>query len=192
MRIRLAFIFPAVAAMLVILGGVALSSFMPQSATAKGNGADWPRYTGDLAGTRFSTLKQINTQNVQTLTSAFTVAGVGSQETPIVINGVMYVSTPGGVLAVEADTGKEVWRYGPVPVPGGGGGRGARGALRPRRTARPDVRPLRDGGATGSRYSPQAPGNDRYAVDSWRGLLARRWNDCPAHLLCMSGHKLSR
>ena len=67
MRIRFAFIFPAVAAMVVILGGVTLSSFMPQSATAKGNGADWPRYTGDLAGTRFSTLKQINTQNVQTL-----------------------------------------------------------------------------------------------------------------------------
>jgi len=46
MRIRFAFIFPAVIAMLVILGNVALSSFMPQSATAKGNGADWPRYTG--------------------------------------------------------------------------------------------------------------------------------------------------
>jgi quinoprotein glucose dehydrogenase len=127
MRIRLAFIFPALASMLMILGGVALSSFMPQSATAKGNGADWPRYTGDLAGTRFSTLKQINTQNVQTLASAFTVAGVGGEETPIVVNGVMYVSTAGGVLAVEADTGKEVWRYGPVPVPGGGG-RGGRGA----------------------------------------------------------------
>jgi len=107
MRIRIAFIFPAMAAMLVVLGGVALSSFMPQSATAKGNGADWPRYTGDLAGTRFSTLKQINAQNVQTLTSAFTVTGVGSQETPIVVNGVMYVSTPGGVLAIEADTGKK-------------------------------------------------------------------------------------
>src|SRR6476646_9859079 len=135
MRIRLAIIFLVVAAMLVILGGVALSSFMPQSATAKGNGADWPRYTGDLAGTRYSTLKQINAQNVQTLASAFTVAGVGSQETPIVVNGVMYVSTPGGVLAVEADTGKEVWRYGPVPV-AGGGGRGARGAAAPAGGAR--------------------------------------------------------
>ena len=135
MRIRFAFIFPAVIAMLVILGNVALSSFMPQSATAKGNGADWPRYTGDLAGTRFSTLKQINTQNVQTLTNAFTITGVGGQETPIVVNGVMYVSTPGGVLAVEADTGKEVWRYGPVPV-AGGGGRGARGAAAPAGGAR--------------------------------------------------------
>jgi len=129
MRIKFAFIFTAVAS-LMILGGVALSSFMPQSATAKGNGADWPRYTGDLAGTRFSTLKQINAQNVQTLTSAFTVPGVGAQETPIVVNGVMYASTSTGVLAVEADSGKEVWRFGAVPAPGGGGrgGRGGAGA----------------------------------------------------------------
>src|SRR6187455_486047 len=128
MRARSAHIFVLLASMLMILGGVALSSFMPQSATAKGNGADWPRYAGDLAGTRFSTLKQINTQNVQTLMPAFTVAGVGGQETPIVVNGVMYVSTAQGVLAVEADSGKEIWRYGAAPAAGGGrGGRGGGG-----------------------------------------------------------------
>jgi len=127
MRNRFAFIAAIGASMLMILAGVALSAFLPQSATAKGNGADWPRYAGDLAGTRYSTLKQINSQNVQTLTSAFTVAGVGGQETPIVVNGVMYVSTTQGVLAVEADTGKEIWRYGAAPAAGGGGGRGGRG-----------------------------------------------------------------
>src|SRR5262249_17269169 len=35
--------------------------------------------------------------------------------------------TTGGVVAVEADTGKEVWRYGNVPAAGGRGGGGARG-----------------------------------------------------------------
>src|SRR5262245_53251048 len=88
--------------------------------------ADWPRYTGDLAGTRYSRLKQINTANVARLTSAWTFAGVGGEETPIVVNGILYASTSTGVIALDGDTGKEVWRYGAVPVPGAGG-RGGRG-----------------------------------------------------------------
>jgi len=88
---------------------------------------DWPRFTGDLAGTRFSKLKQINTTNVATLKPAWTFPGVGGEETPIVIDGVMYVSTTGGAVALDADTGKEIWRYGAVPAAGGAGGRGARG-----------------------------------------------------------------
>jgi quinoprotein glucose dehydrogenase len=87
---------------------------------------DWPRYTGDLAGTRYSKLKQINTSNVASLKAAWTVAGLGAKETPIVIDGVMYASTATGALALDADTGKEIWRYGAAPAPGGG--RGARGA----------------------------------------------------------------
>jgi quinoprotein glucose dehydrogenase len=141
---------------------------------------DWPRYTGDLAGTRFSTLKQINTQNVQTLASAFTVAGVGSQETPIVINGVMYVSTPGGVLAVEADTGKEVWRYGPVPAPGGGG-RGARGAA-PGGAPAPAAR---GGGAANAQ--PAGPGNpSTRGVAYWPG----DGTIAPRIFFASSAHKL--
>src|SRR6185295_13969115 len=156
MRNRFAFIAAIGASMLMILAGVALSAFLPQSATAKGNGADWPRYAGDLAGTRYSTLKQINSQNVQTLTSAFTVAGVGSQETPIVVNGVMYVSTAQGVLAVEADTGKEVWRYGAAPA-AGGGGRGGRGGA-------PGGAPAGGGRGAGGAAGPAPAGNPQTAL----------------------------
>jgi quinoprotein glucose dehydrogenase len=91
--------------------------------------ADWPRFAGDLAGTKYSKLTQINTTNVSRLTTAWTFAGVGTQQTPIVIDGVMYASTPGGVVALDADSGTVIWRYGAVPAPGGGrgGGRGGRG-----------------------------------------------------------------
>jgi len=93
--------------------------------------ADWPRYTGDFAGTRYSKLRQINTTNVGRLASAWTFAGVGAQQTPIAINGVLYASTSTGVVAVDGDTGKEIWRYGAVPAPGGGGrGGGGRGGGR--------------------------------------------------------------
>src|SRR5688572_24684799 len=65
--------------------------------------ADWPRYTGDLAGTRYSKLKQINTTNVAKLATAWTFAGVGAQQTPIVVDSVLYASTPTGVVALQAD-----------------------------------------------------------------------------------------
>src|SRR5512134_3664285 len=73
--------------------------------------ADWPRYAGDLAGTKYSKLTQINTTNVSTLVQAWTFQGVGTQQTPIVIDGVLYATTPGGAVALEAASGKLIWRY---------------------------------------------------------------------------------
>ena len=35
----------------------------------------------------------------------------GSEATPIVVNGVMYMPAAGRVVALEPDTGKEIWRY---------------------------------------------------------------------------------
>src|SRR5437773_719191 len=65
---------------------------------------DWPMFSHDLAATRFSPLKQINTSNVAALKLAWKMpyradrnsgpaGGLGaiSQATPIVVNGVMYV-----------------------------------------------------------------------------------------------------
>jgi quinoprotein glucose dehydrogenase len=129
MRSRSALILSLAISLLLVLCGAGLSALLPKlSSAAKGNGADWPRYAGDLAGSRFSTLKEINTQNVAKLAPAWTISGVGSEETPIVVNGVMYASTTTGVVAVEADSGKEIWRYGAAPAAGGGGRGGARGA----------------------------------------------------------------
>lgn len=91
--------------------------------------ADWPRYAGDLAGTKYSKLTQINTKNVSTLVQTWTFQGVGTQQTPIVVDGVLYATTPGGAVALDADSGTLIWRYGAVPAQGGGGGgRGGRGA----------------------------------------------------------------
>jgi quinoprotein glucose dehydrogenase len=86
--------------------------------------ADWPRYAGDLAGTKYSKLTQINAKNVSTLVQAWTFQGVGTQQTPIVVDGVLYATTSGGAVALEADSGKLIWRYGAAPAPGGGRGRG--------------------------------------------------------------------
>ncbi len=86
------------------------------------DGSDWPAYGGDPLGSRFSPLTEINRENVSQLTKAWTyntgeplptAARRRSLEvTPIVINGVMYISTPlGKVVALDPVTGKEIWKY---------------------------------------------------------------------------------
>jgi glucose dehydrogenase len=92
---------------------------------------DWPMFSHDYASTRYSPLKQINTQNVQHLATAWTyhmkkdgpqskAAGAvsrgggrhSSEATPIVVNDVMYLPTPySTVVALDPETGKELWVY---------------------------------------------------------------------------------
>jgi len=79
--------------------------------------SDWPTYNHDLAGTRFSPLTQINTQNVSRLTPAWTYrpadngGRASAESTPIVVGGVMYLTAGNRVVALEPETGKEIWRY---------------------------------------------------------------------------------
>ena len=89
----------------------------------KDNGADWPMFNRDLAGTRYSPLTQINTTNVAKLTKSWTyrfnregkqIRGDSPSElyqeiTPIVVNDVMYLPSGDRVVALEPETGKELW-----------------------------------------------------------------------------------
>lgn len=85
--------------------------------------ADWPRYARDLGGTRFSPLNQINERNVGKLAEAWQFrvrpegggAIVGSA-TPIAIDGILYLPLGNAIVAIEGDSGKEIWRH---PVTGG-------------------------------------------------------------------------
>ena len=82
---------------------------------------DWPSYNHDPASTRYSLLTQINAKNAATLKSAWTFSlkgegppprfGGGSEATPIVVNGTMYLPASARVVALDASTGKEIWSY---------------------------------------------------------------------------------
>ena len=91
----------------------------PEAKTAPG---DWPSYNHDMASTRYSPLTQINAKNVATLKSAWTFSlkgeaapprfgGGGSEATPIVVNGIMYLPASARVVALDGATGKELWSY---------------------------------------------------------------------------------
>ena len=77
----------------------------------------WPTYHGDYSGRRYSALKQINASNINSLSLAWvyrTPTGVGAgsiKGTPIEINGVLYFTLPDHVWAIDARTGREIWRH---------------------------------------------------------------------------------
>jgi alcohol dehydrogenase (cytochrome c) len=77
-------------------------------------GANWPSYNGDYTGRRYSGLQEINPGNVARLRAAWVFHPGNSQRleaTPIVVRGVMYVTSANDVFASDARTGRTVWRY---------------------------------------------------------------------------------
>ena len=99
----------------------------------------WPTYHGDYSGRHYSTLNQINASNVKHLSLAWVwrgsftsfgaiVGGEGPEAPagagggggffgpsikaiPLMVNGVLYFSTPDHSFAVDARTGRDIWHY---------------------------------------------------------------------------------
>ena len=91
--------------------------FIAWSANAQ---PDWRVYGGNSASTRYSSLSQINGANVSKLAVAWTYDTGDAfpksemQCNPIVVNGVLYATTPKlRLIALDAATGKLRWRYDP-------------------------------------------------------------------------------
>jgi quinoprotein glucose dehydrogenase len=100
---------------------------------AAASATDWPTYGHDPGGMRYSPLAQIDASNVSRLRLVWQYAMrpaalshpsggrsrfAPSQATPLVVNGVMYLSTPyRRVVALEPESGREIWAY-EVPGPG--------------------------------------------------------------------------
>jgi quinohemoprotein ethanol dehydrogenase len=77
----------------------------------------WLNLGGDSMGTYYSPLKDINTSNVAELGFAWDYrlgTNRGQESTPLVIDGVMYATSNfGRVYALDAATGRELWKYDP-------------------------------------------------------------------------------
>src|SRR5262249_8340896 len=89
---------------------------------------EWPYYGGDPAGTKYSALDEVNRTNVSKLRVAwewrtgekarpeFGTRPGNFQATPLMIGGVLYLSTPyNRVVALNAETGRELWAHHPKP-----------------------------------------------------------------------------
>ncbi|HEX7005487.1 MAG TPA: PQQ-binding-like beta-propeller repeat protein [Trueperaceae bacterium] len=75
---------------------------------------EWPMFGRDVRETRFSPLDQINRSNVENLGLVWARDlgfQQGHQGSPVVWDGVMYVSTQTGVIALDATNGDVIWEY---------------------------------------------------------------------------------
>jgi quinoprotein glucose dehydrogenase len=98
-----------------------VSACVSQTAPSPIASTDWKTTGGDPGNSRSSALDQINRQNVGSLQVAWTYhtgdAPAGNsqiQATPIVVNGVLYTTTPAlAVVALRADSGQLIWRFDP-------------------------------------------------------------------------------
>ncbi len=82
-------------------------------AKATDESQNWLTYWGNYQATHYSGLTQITPANAETLRAAWTFAMPGDavlQTTPLVVDGVMYATQPGTVVAVDARTGRLIWR----------------------------------------------------------------------------------
>jgi len=89
---------------------------LPLCAQTGAAGDDWPTYGGTYAAWRYSALAQVNRGNVQKLAPAWVFQTGdyenGLQATPIVVDGVLYLSTSNSwVFALDGATGRLLWEY---------------------------------------------------------------------------------
>ena len=75
---------------------------------------DWPSYNGQTNGSRYSALTQITARNVSRMVPRwiFSLPNTSRmQVTPVVVDGVMYVSSANECYALDAGAGREIWHY---------------------------------------------------------------------------------
>jgi hypothetical protein len=106
----------------VIFAAAVLFGASPQSRLPQ----EWPWYGGDAGGNRYSTLNDINRENVKNLKLVWEwkpgeepIAEKGIRPenfegTPLMIDGILYLSTSyNRVVPLDAETGRPIWVYDP-------------------------------------------------------------------------------
>ncbi|HEY6554545.1 MAG TPA: PQQ-binding-like beta-propeller repeat protein, partial [Vicinamibacteria bacterium] len=111
----------------VALGLVLVSSLGSTEDRGQADPTEWRHWGGSPGGVRYSALRDIHRENVGKLERAWTYdAGEialgrdapgfksGFTTTPLVVGGVLYLSTPSSrVIALEPETGRELWVFDP-------------------------------------------------------------------------------
>src|SRR5258708_32308746 len=77
-------------------------------------GVNWTSYNGDYTGRRYSSLSQINASNVSQLRAQWVFHAQNTKTlevTPVVVNGIMFVTASNDACALDARTGRVVWHH---------------------------------------------------------------------------------
>src|SRR6202142_3436337 len=82
---------------------------------------NWTSYDGSLTGNRYSSLTQINVNNVQRLSAAWVFPNPTPRQlevTPVVMDGIMYITAPNEAYALDATSGRQIWSFKTPRTPG--------------------------------------------------------------------------
>src|SRR5262245_66395016 len=105
----------------LLLGGLAIAvlGILPILAQQGTRGGDWKAYGGDEGSTRYSSLDQINPDNIKDLRAAWVWKSdsllpnpqAGSETTPIMVNSILYfcMDEKRFIAAADATTGAPTW-----------------------------------------------------------------------------------
>ncbi|NIJ54363.1 outer membrane protein assembly factor BamB family protein [Dyadobacter arcticus] len=100
----------------VAVGSVLIFGAYRFNGDKKASGNDWPEYLGGPDRNHYSTLTQINPENVKNLKVAWSYSMPDSGQTqanPIIVDGILYGVTPAvQAFALDAATGKQIWIFG--------------------------------------------------------------------------------
>jgi quinoprotein glucose dehydrogenase len=153
-----------------LLAGAALMLLAGPALAQTGQNVDWPLYTGDVMGSKFKPLDQINASNFSKLEVAwrFKTDYMGNRPeyklegTPIEVGGVLYATAGSrrAVVALDAVTGELLWVHGEKE--------GARGAAAPRQLSGRGPAYWSDGKE--ARIFYVTPGYQLIALDAKTGL----------------------
>lgn len=112
-----------------VVGSLGLAAVVAMTAVVGANArtaipdGDWRTINRDLAATRYSPLKQVDRSNVSRLTPSWSYAMKSYGTTvPVVIGGTMYFPAGNRIVALDADSGKELWAFTVARDPNARGG----------------------------------------------------------------------
>ena len=106
--------------------GFALTIVIGHSSVLRAQNVDWQLHNLDLHGSRYAEIDQITPENAHQLTPRWlfqhgVIDGVSNQTTPVIVDGIMYVTdSRGSVYAVDAYDGHHLWTYDVTELLGGG------------------------------------------------------------------------
>ena len=108
-------LMPTIGLVLLTAAGVAGQGGLDPAKLMNPGTDSWPTYNGDYSGRRYSALAHVDVTNVKALSLAWIRPLTGPVQTikatPLMIGGVLYISTQDNGYAIDARTGRELWHF---------------------------------------------------------------------------------
>jgi len=87
---------------------------LPAQLLSRPSATNWLSYNGDYTGRRYSALREVHAGNVAQLRAQWVFHASSSSNlevTPVVVDGIMFITAANDAFALDAQTGRTLWHY---------------------------------------------------------------------------------